>query len=541
MAKSIDDIDLIQSIKVDINLVDNNEGQIPGVKKNPRECLDVKYRKLKKSLQRDAGLTAISELKIYPFQGRWVTIGGNMRLHAMKELGWKQVIGKPIPVDTPPEVLNRLIILDNSNFGQWDFDALANEWDEQLLSDLAVDIPNLNDALEQRQKEEEERELRSLTADFFQFPQSVLDTRRAEWQERKRAWRDMGLRSEDGRGSELTFSPTALSPDDSTRVSQFAAQNGLSKTEAARTLAARGELKSYLTTSIFDPVLCETCYRWFNVKHGKILDPFAGGSVRGIVASALQMPYFGNDLREEQIEANIRNLDSMMPNIIHEHYIPKWTVGDSADIDRIIKQSAPELYDAKADMIFSCPPYADLEQYSDKKEDLSNMSYEDFLKAYRTIIAKSCALLKNNRFAVFVVGDIRDKRGFCRNFVNDTIAAFQAAGLKYYGQLVLVTPAGPAAIRARKAFETRKIVKTHQQVIVAFKGEDLNAKAEGFEQLSVSKSIKHFNDQRIPIDTYDYVQVFYKGDAPPELPMTTLLEESRLLHPLNFHNISTEK
>ena len=80
------DIELIQSEKFDIALVDNNTGQIPGVPENPREMTEMEYKKLLKSLQRDSRYTAISELKLYPYEGRWIAIGGNMRLQAMKEL-----------------------------------------------------------------------------------------------------------------------------------------------------------------------------------------------------------------------------------------------------------------------------------------------------------------------------------------------------------------------------------------------------------------------------------------------------------------------
>ena len=134
-------IDLIQSVKVDIALVDNNTGQIPGVPENPREMSEMEYKKLLKSLRRDSRYTAISELKLYPLNGRWVAIGGNMRLQAMKELGWTTVIGKPIPEDTDAETLTRWILLDNANFGKWDFDALANNFSTDLLDDLCIEIP----------------------------------------------------------------------------------------------------------------------------------------------------------------------------------------------------------------------------------------------------------------------------------------------------------------------------------------------------------------------------------------------------------------
>ena len=57
-------------------------------------------------------------------------------------------------------------------------------------------------------------------------------------------------------------------------------------------------------TSIFDPVLCELAYTWFSPPGGVVLDPFAGGSVRGIIAAALGRKYIGIDLRPEQVQAN---------------------------------------------------------------------------------------------------------------------------------------------------------------------------------------------------------------------------------------------
>lgn len=142
---NMDNIDVIQSVKMPIELVENNIGQIPGVKANPREMTEMEFRKLKKSLQRDAQMTAISELKLFPYNGKWIAIGGNMRLQAMKELGWKEVIAKPIPADTDAETLERYILLDNSSFGKWDFDKLANEWDAELLSSVCIDIPTMEE------------------------------------------------------------------------------------------------------------------------------------------------------------------------------------------------------------------------------------------------------------------------------------------------------------------------------------------------------------------------------------------------------------
>lgn len=140
-------VDLVQSVQVDINLVDNNDGQIEGVKRNPREMTEAEFKKLKKSLTRNPDFTAISELKFYKLGERYVTIGGNMRLRAMRDLGWTTVIGKLIPEGTSAEKLNEYILLDNANFGKWDFDALANEWEAELLADMNIDVPKISEVI----------------------------------------------------------------------------------------------------------------------------------------------------------------------------------------------------------------------------------------------------------------------------------------------------------------------------------------------------------------------------------------------------------
>ncbi len=85
-------------------------------------------------------------------------------------------------------------------------------------------------------------------------------------------------------------------------------------------------------------------------------------------------------------------------------------------------------------------------------------------------------MLKPDRFACFTVGDVRDKAGIYRNFVSDTIAAFQDAGAKLYNEAILVTACGSLPIRAAKQFSSgRKLGKTHQNVLVFVKGDPAKA------------------------------------------------------------------
>ena len=322
----------------------------------------------------------------------------------------------------------------------------------------------------------------ALAARFGIPPFSVLNAREGWWQERKRAWLALGIQSELGRGANLLamegarerqagYSGGLILDAVSSSDAAFYAKKRKHEAETGTTLTRAEFLEVYVQptdalasgTSIFDPVLCELAYRWFSPPNGVVLDPFAGGSVRGIVASHIGRRYFGVDLRAEQVEANAGQA------LAAKEPAPVWRCGDSQNIATICA-------DVEADFIFSCPPYGDLEVYSDNEADISNMPYAEFVTAYRAIIAASCTLLRQDRFACFVVGDIRDKAGNYRNFVGDTVEAFRAAGLELYNEAILVTAVGSLSIRAGRQFgATRKLGKTHQNVLVFVKGDGKRA------------------------------------------------------------------
>jgi len=218
-------------------------------------------------------------------------------------------------------------------------------------------------------------------------------------------------------------------------------------------------------TSIFDPVLCELVYRWFCPGGGQIIDPFAGGSVRGIVAAKLGYAYTGIDLSSRQLEAN----RIQAATICKDGPTPTWVDGNSLEIEALLE-------DVRADLVFSCPPYADLEIYSDDERDLSTMPYEEFRSVYTEIIAACVRMLKPNRFACFVVGDIRDKDGFYRGFPWHTVQAFQDAGARLYNEAILVTAVGSLPVRITRQFSGgRKLGKTHQNLFVFCKGDPMLA------------------------------------------------------------------
>jgi DNA modification methylase len=279
-------------------------------------------------------------------------------------------------------------------------------------------------------------------------PFTVIDRRGGEWQKRKRRWNKLGLDSGKGRSEEL--------------LAGFARLHQMSPDQYA-TLKA---------TSIFDPALCELAYDWFSPPGGHVLDPFAGGSVRGLVASRLGRRYTGIDLNREQIEANIAQMEIGDPG-----WPIRWINGDSnAVLDELWLENGGGEW---ADFIFSCPPYFDLEQYSDGPADLSGMTYDQFIQVYGEIIIKAGANLRPDRFAGWVISDVRDERGRYRGLVKDTIQCFQDAGLHLYNEIILVDPVGSTAIRAARPFDgSRKVARLHQNFLVFVKGDPRAASAD---------------------------------------------------------------
>jgi len=125
---------------------------------NPRVIRDDKFKKLVKSIQ---DLPEMGMVRPIVVNQDMIVLGGNMRLKAMKEVGMTEV---PITiVDWDEDKQRQFIIKDNIGFGEWDFEMLANEWDELELNDWGLVVPQMNnvddlfDVAEQKKSEEENR------------------------------------------------------------------------------------------------------------------------------------------------------------------------------------------------------------------------------------------------------------------------------------------------------------------------------------------------------------------------------------------------
>lgn len=309
----------------------------------------------------------------------------------------------------------------------------------------------------------------SLADRFLIPPFDVLDARQGWWQERKRAWLDLGIRSQIGRGEGLVYrSPSSADPAfyDKKRAAEAAAGREFSTAEFLAEHYTR-DLDDPIDsgTSIFDPVLTELAVRWFSPPGGMILDPFAGGSVRGLVSHVLGRRYTGNDLAAAQIAANVAQGEDFRARGLIDA-VPSWSVGDSRPWVAALPAGA---YDA----IVTCPPYLWLERYGEDPGELSALDAEAFEEAYTAILAGAARALRPDRFAVLVTGDVRDPRsGALVDFRGMTIRAAGAAGLALQSAAVLLTPVGSLAPRAARVFGAGRLLgRCHQDVLVFCNGD----------------------------------------------------------------------
>lgn len=103
---------------------------------NPRILKDDKFKKLVQSLKDFPEMANVRPIVV---NKDMIVLGGNMRLKAMQEAGWKKA---PVQiVDWSIEKQNEFIIKDNVGYGEWDWDILANEWNTDELTEWGLDLP----------------------------------------------------------------------------------------------------------------------------------------------------------------------------------------------------------------------------------------------------------------------------------------------------------------------------------------------------------------------------------------------------------------
>lgn len=486
---------------------------------NPRIIKDDKFDKLINSI---LVLPKMLVLRPIVVDDTFVALGGNMRYRALSAIEdmsieeinkrlsgmrdfqrkteaeqeklslywatWKDSPTAPIirASELSEDEQREFIIKDNVGFGEWDMDALANEWDSADLLDWGLDVwdddySNGDGSGSGNGDGSGSDETKSLNDAFVVPPFSIFDSRQGYWQERKKMWRERIGDMAESRTAKLVQSVEMRYKDLYTRTMKHRKELGITFKEYIEKYVPKEVLehedKKVLSqgVSIFDPVLSEICCKWFTPYEGaKMFDCFAGDTQKGLVFGMCGFEFTGVELRQEQVDINNR--------VIAERGLPIRYICD--DGQNVAKYFEPE----SQDMLFSCPPYYNLEVYSDLENDASNQgTYEEFIAILKNAYTSALSCLKEDRFAVIVVGDVRNKaNGAYYDFVGDIKRIFREAGAALYNEIILVEMSSSAALRAAKSMESRKVCKTHQNVLVFYKGDPSNVK-KVFKPITLSQ------------------------------------------------------
>ena len=427
-------------------------------------------------------------------------LAGNHSLMAMRRLAeenpddarWQRA--DVYVVDVDEDRATRIVLADNrtSELGgyddeqllelveavDYDLDGTGYDYDDlDVLRDLADGAPGLDDMDDDGEDAAPEKpemtteEAGATLADRFGVPPfTVINTTKGGWQQRKRAWLALGIASHEGREEELAFQGPVNRWANWYDVLNIARRENPEWTDDQIEEGYAHLLRpmsSGAGTSVFDPVLGELMYAWFTKEGDSVLDPWAGGSVRGVVAATTGRAYCGHELRQEQVDANVEQWGAYSTSEDTTGYpVPEWITGDSTETMRQHADTGRAF-----DFILGCPPYYDLEEYSDDPADLSNLEHADFDKAMALCLAEADNHLRDDRFAVFVVGSVRDARGHILD-MRKTMQDAAPEGWRLVNDLVLLNSIGSARLRAARAFTgTRTVTRIHQDVLVFVKGD----------------------------------------------------------------------
>lgn len=457
---------------------------------NPRTIKDDKFAKLVNSI---LVFPQMLELRPIVVTDTHVALGGNMRYRALTSISdmsiadlkarlvdirdyqkktpteqdnliaywerWQDNPTAPIikAAELSDEQQKEFIIKDNVGYGEWDYDMLANDWDSEDLDDWGLDVwQNDDDDGGDGAGDSSKPVNGSLAYRFVIPPFSILDTRKGYWQARKKTWSELIGDAGESRNDTLITSPEIKYKDLYQKTREHRTELGLSfkeyldkyvpddvkEREASKVLSAG--------VSLLDPVMAELICRWFGLENCKTFDCFAGDSVFGYVSAHLGNDFTGIEIRPEQAKLNNNRTEGMSA-----HYI----CDDGQNVAQHIEPNS-------MDLLFSCPPYYDLEN------DASNQgTYEEFLVILQNAFKAALGCLKENRFAVIVVGDVRDKKtGFYYNFIDDMKRIFKENGAALYNELILIETGASTALRAARYMDSRKVAKMHQNILVFYKG-----------------------------------------------------------------------
>lgn len=165
---------IIETVMLPLSQIHTNDGQIEGLPANPRILIGDKFDYLCNSIKSNPEMLGLRELLVYEQDGEYITIGGNMRLQAMRYLRYEQAPCKIIPQGTSIEQLRAYVIKDNVNYGEWNDEELASDWsDVEGLEEWGATIKEQED--EEDKKEEDKTLTFLLSSEQFKYVKQRLN------------------------------------------------------------------------------------------------------------------------------------------------------------------------------------------------------------------------------------------------------------------------------------------------------------------------------------------------------------------------------
>jgi len=207
--------------------------------------------------------------------------------------------------------------------------------------------------------------------------------------------------------------------------------------------------------SQFQPELAERIIKFYTNEDDKILDIFSGRT-RAIITRMFNRKYIGYEISREAYKQTVNALKRQQTLFVLKEPIihNKDAISVSSDY--------PSNY---FDVIFTCPPYWNIEKYETCNGQLSDISdYKDFLNRYEQIIVESKKVLKDGGLVIWIVGNFR-KNGKFYDFCNDTKNIFYRNGFELHDEIIrkIYTNITP---RIKQSVERKRMVKTHEYVLI---------------------------------------------------------------------------
>lgn len=287
---------------------------------------------------------------------------------------------------------------------------------------------------------------------------NVWNSTKGDWLKMKKEWNE--------RIEAAGAKHGVLNPKYASREGAWMGDNGMSNVVLATKEIVDGEIvhkkgKSFNgNVSVLDPVACEVILRFFMPKDGKaVYNPFGGGVQFGFVSGWCGYEYLSSEIRQNQSDAN---------NAICQDFgNVKWHKSDSAKFTP----------DKKYDLIFTCPPYYQVEDYLDydgnpPEGELNSIpTYEEFRDTLFTGYRNAISVMNDNTFFVVMTGDSRDKNGAYYGCEAEHEIFFKEQGLHIYNKIVYLECEFTRLAHAKRTLHYRKFPKREQKILIFYKGD----------------------------------------------------------------------